>query len=122
MVMGLTQNEAVASDLSVSSQALCNPKTTLTVGTLVKIQIQNSLFTQDYNVTRMRFIIVHTYFTIKTTTIMPGILRLGGYLECAKSLLCAQTSLLALSDTVICNTCIYQALYHVYYSRVSSFV
>ena len=28
----------------------------------------NSLFTQDYNVTSMRFIILHTYFTFTTTT------------------------------------------------------
>ena len=28
----------------------------------------NSLFTQDYNVTSMRFIILHTYFTFATTT------------------------------------------------------
>ena len=28
----------------------------------------NSLFTQDYNVTSMRFIVLHTYFTFTTTT------------------------------------------------------
>ena len=33
-----------------------------------KIQNTNSLFTQDYNVTSMRFIILHTYFTFTTTT------------------------------------------------------